>query len=365
MHIEKLVLTAFKNYARATLTFSKAINFICGPNGSGKTNILEAIHYLSMTKGAHNTIDSQNIKTGMSFFSVKGILNKEGEVGEVICSFQQAAGKSFKVNKKEYPKLSLHIGKYPVVLTTPNDTDIIRDGSEIRRKLIDTIFCQLDRQYLQDLQYYNHNLRQRNALLKKFNRTQRTDLPLLDKYDRWLVQYGSAIYKARKHFLADFREDFLEMYAFISDGSEAVNIDYRSDFQEGDLYENLKSQVAKEVALERTTLGIHRDDLKFTLKSQPLKKFGSQGQQKSFSIALRLAQFRCLHKGLKIKPILLLDDIFDKLDESRTGKIIELMTKNTFGQVVITDAMENRVRQLTQGLESDCRYIRVKEGEIR
>lgn len=364
MHIENLSLIGFKNYEEATLTFDEKLNFICGPNGSGKTNILEAIHYLCMTRGAHNTIDSQNVKKSAPYFSLKGHFIKESAENEIVCYYQEGSKKSFKVDRQDYEKLSEHIGKFPVVLIAPNDSDLIRDGSEIRRKFVDTILCQTDRQYLISLQKYNHNLKQRNALLKQLSKSGSKNESLLDKYDDWLISYGDVINKARVLFIDNFSKTFLKEYDHLCKQREKVHIDYKSDFNESSIKDRVFANRSRDILLERTTLGIHRDDFKFYIEDQPLKKFGSQGQQKTFSIALKLAQFHFMHEAVHLKPLLLLDDIFDKLDMDRIKKLLTIVGSDHFGQVIITDAIADRIRMLSKELKLKAKFIMVQEGNI-
>ena len=364
MHIEKLSLINFKNYEEASLTFSDKINCLVGLNGSGKTNILDAIYYLSMTKSAHNSIDSQNIKFGEPYFSIKGSFVNGKDKNEVVCYFQEGTKKSFKVNKNDYDKLSEHIGRFPVVLITPYDTDIIREGSEIRRRFFDTIISQVDPNYLKHLIQYNNNLKQRNSALKTFNKTKRINYDLLENYDNVLLELVSQIFHKGEEFCKIFKDVFLIKYAFISESLESVDIHYTSNLSSGNFGADLKRALNKDVALERTTLGVHKDDFKFLISNNPLKKFGSQGQQKSYSIALKLTHFQIIDESMKHKPILLLDDIFDKLDSNRIKKLLSMVVKDQFGQVFITDAREERTREMLKLLNINASYYKVAEGEV-
>lgn len=364
MHIEKLSLINFKNYEEVSLAFSDKINCLVGLNGSGKTNILDAIHYLSMTKSAHNSIDSQNIKFGETYFSIKGLFANGKDRNEVVCYFQEGTKKSFKVNKNDYDKLSEHIGRFPVVLITPYDTDIIREGSETRRRFIDTIISQIDINYLRHLINYNNNLKQRNSALKTFNKAKRINYDLLDNYDNVLIELGNRIYERRQEFSEDLKSVFLAKYAFLSDELERVDIQYSSNLSSDDFRGDLKGAVSKDVALERSTLGIHKDDFKFLIGNNPLKKFGSQGQQKSFSIALKLSHFQIIDESMKYKPILLLDDIFDKLDGNRIEKLLNMVIEEQFGQVFITDAREERTREMLNSLNISAAYYKIDAGQL-
>jgi DNA replication and repair protein RecF len=362
MHIEKLSLINFKNYQEASLNFSDKINCLIGLNGSGKTNILDAIYYLSMTKSAHNSIDSQNIKFDESFFSIKGTFYNSSKKSDIVCFFQEGIKKSFKVNKVDYDKLSQHIGKFPVVLITPYDTDIIREGSETRRKFFDTIISQIDKEYLNHLIRYNNNLKQRNGALKQFNKARKINHDLLDTYDQVLVSTANKIFKKRTDFIQTFETEFLDKYSFITDSNEEVSIDYTSNVSSLDFEMQLKNSRNRDVSMERTSLGTHKDDFKFTINSQALKKFGSQGQQKSFAIALKLAQFGTIENETMIKPILLLDDIFDKLDTNRIAKLLKLIHDNEFGQVFLTDAREERTRTTLKEFNIQSSYFIVEKG---
>jgi DNA replication and repair protein RecF len=364
MHIEKLSLINFKNYTEVSLTFSDKINCLVGLNGSGKTNIVDAIYYLSMTKSAHNPLDNQNIKFGERYFSIKGTFEMPSGINEAVCYFEEGAKKSFKVNKKDYDKLSEHIGKIPVVLITPYDTDIIREGSEVRRKFFDSIISQLDANYLGYLIQYNNNLKQRNSALKQFNKSNNVNHDLLENYNQVLGSLSEKIYQRRKHFLEVFEFSFQKKYSVISESKENVKISYHTQLDSQNFKSDLEKATRKDLVLERTTMGIHRDDFKFTIEDQPLKKFGSQGQQKSFSIALKLAHFEVISDELNIIPILLLDDIFDKLDTRRIKKLLELVLDKTFGQVFITDAREERTRAIMEEFKIKSTYFIVKNGEV-
>ncbi|HNP18171.1 MAG TPA: DNA replication/repair protein RecF [Fulvivirga sp.] len=364
MHIENLSLINFKNYTDVSLIFSSKINCLVGLNGSGKTNILDAIYYLSMTKSAHNPMDNQNIKFGEKYFSIKGTFELPSGINEAVCYFEEGAKKSFKVNKKDYGKLSEHIGRFPVVLITPYDTDIIREGSEVRRKFFDAIICQLDTNYLGYLIQYNNNLKQRNSSLKQFNKSGIINKDLLENYNNVLVTLSEKIYKIRKRFLETFDKSFQGKYNFIGDPLENVSIDYYSQLESNDFKLELEQATRKDVAMERTTMGIHRDDFKFKIDNNPLKKYGSQGQQKSFSIALKLAHFDVILNELNITPILLLDDIFDKLDTKRIKKLLQLILGDTFGQVFITDAREERTRDIMGEFNIDATYFTINNGKV-
>ncbi|MDH5475497.1 MAG: DNA replication and repair protein RecF [Cyclobacteriaceae bacterium] len=365
MHLKKVSLFNFKNHSSTDLGFSEGINCFVGINGSGKTNLLDAIHYLALTKSALNTVDSQSISHGEDFFSIKGsIVNGDSE-SEVLCSFQAKQKKVFKVNKKEYGKLSEHIGKFPVVLIAPNDTDIIRDSSEIRRKFFDSILAQLDNHYLQLLIRYTHFLKQRNALLKQFAQNNNYDKDLLSPYSIELITLSKSIAIHRKKLVTNYLPIFKEHYRKLSEGRETVNIEYISKALLPNFEELFSSTIEKDLITQRTNIGIHKDEYDFHIDNNQLKKFGSQGQQKSFLVALKLTQFDIIKNEKNFKPILLLDDIFDKLDDLRIKKLIEMVANNNFGQLFITDARPERSKELLSSIEKDILFFEVVNGEVK
>ena len=299
--MKKLSLISFKNYDQLSLDFSGKINCFIGPNGAGKTNLLDAIHYLSMTKSAFNTVDSQNISFSQSLFSVKGIIQKAGKPYEVLCAVQRGQKKIVKVNKNEHEKLSDHIGRFPVVLIAPDDTDLTRGPSETRRKFFDMILSQLDKQYLDKLIRYNHFLKQRNALLKQFSQGLPFEQELLAPYDQQLLVLGGFLHQKRTDFMVEFVKSFYDHYAWLSDEKENVDIQYLSDHDADDFEAIFQKAQSRDRILERTTLGVHRDEYKFLIGGSPLKKFGSQGQQKTFLVALKLAHFQLIKTHLELE----------------------------------------------------------------
>ena len=366
MHLESLELLNFKNYEDIKLQFSPEINCLVGSNGSGKTNMLDAIHYLSLTKSAFNTVDVQNIRHESDFMVIRGMFRKEDKQETIQCSLQQGQRKVLRHNKKDYDKMSEHIGRYPVVLIAPNDTDVIREGSETRRKFFDSILSQIDPQYLQWLLQYNHGLKQRNSLLKQFAESNTFDRDLLEPYDRHLLEFGRQILKARKDFLQDYLPYFLSHYQNLSEGKEGVSIRYESNLDVENPEAELKNNLRRDLALQRSNVGIHKDDFVFEIDGHPLKKYGSQGQQKSFLISLKLAHFDSIRQHKEFKPILLLDDIFDKLDDHRIAKLMELVSGHTFGQLFVTDARPERTERIFQQLQdTEVRIYRIEAGEAK
>jgi len=347
MYIKNLTLSNFKNYTEVFLEFSDKINCFVGDNGVGKTNLLDAIYYLSFCKSYFNLIDSQNINHDADFFAIHGNFYRNDEQSDIVsCIQKRNQRKVFKINKKEYERLADHIGLFPLVMISPYDRDLINEGSEIRRKYIDSVISQFDRIYLDDLMNYNKALQQRNVLLKNFAETNRFEASLLEVWDVQLQRYGENIFQKRKLFLNDFIPLFQHYFKFISDAKEIVSIDYISQLTENDMETLLKENVQRDRSFQYTTVGIHKDDLDFKMQTYPLKKLGSQGQQKSYFIALKLAQFDYTRKIKGFKPILLLDDIFDKLDSKRVEKLISLVADSNFKQVFITDTQPERINQL-------------------
>ena len=364
MHIQNLSLIGFKNYDEISLEFSEKINCLVGPNGSGKTNILDAIHYLSLSKSAFNTSDSQNINHDSSFFSIKADFRKEGRRVEVLCALQKGSKKVLKIDKKEYDKLSEHIGKFPVVLMEPYDTDLIRGASELRRKFFDTLISQLDKDYLKNLIAYGANLKQRNALLKNFSTSGNVDIDLLEPYTQRLLELGEFVNKKRSHFISKYSKQLIERYKHVSKVAEHISIEYYSEFNEQGIESKIRNSLKKELILERTSMGVHKDDYKFYINGEAIKKFGSQGQQKSFVIALKLSHYDSVKKEKGINPILLLDDIFDKLDAQRVSNLIEIITDEGFGQVFITDSHEDRIPKILKKMNVEPFTFKVSNGKI-
>jgi len=346
MYLQKLSLVNFKNVEAKTFDFNPKINCFVGNNGVGKTNVLDAIYYLSFTKSYFNPVASQNIKHGEGFFMVEGDYELNERPEKIICSLKRGQKKVLKRNGKVYEKFSEHIGQFPLVIISPVDRDLIVEGSETRRKFINGVISQQDKSYLQALLSYNKVLSQRNALLKYFAANRTFDALNLKVYDEQLVTYGTEIHQKRKDFLELFTLIFNEKYQVISGDKEQVNLNYKSKLDELPLQELLEKNLEKDRMLQYTSSGIHKDDLSFQIGDYPIKKFGSQGQQKSYLIALKFAQFEFIKQQSSITPILLLDDIFDKLDEYRVSHIIGLVNNDDFGQIFITDTHAERTENI-------------------
>lgn len=364
MLLENISLVNFKNYANLKLAFSKGVNCIVGNNGVGKTNLLDAIFYLSMTKSAFNNVDQQNIMHGEQFFSIQGSFNKAEAQWNVHCSLKSGQKKIFKKNKKVYEKISEHIGEFPVVLIAPYDTDLIREGSETRRKFFDSILSQIYPEYLKFLLQYNHFLKQRNSLLKQFADRHYFDQDLLEPYDVQLIKLGVEIFERRNAFIAEFKPVFTSHFEFLSSKKEQTDLTYNSDLFIPNYSSLFKENLKKDMLLQRTTLGIHKDDFDFSIEGNPLKKFGSQGQQKSFIIALKLAHFDLIKHIKGFKPLLLLDDIFDKLDDLRIKKLMNMVAGNSFGQIFVTDARPERTIAVFKSIDTKMRIFNIENGKL-
>lgn len=355
MILKSLSLLNYKNFDSKTFIFNEKINCIVGNNGMGKTNVLDAIYHLSFGKSYFNPVATQNIKHDTDFFVVNGDYVKHDKPEKIIISLKRGQKKIIKRNGKDYEKFSEHIGFLPLVIISPADRDLIIEGSDTRRKFIDSVISQSDKSYLTDLINYNKILTQRNALLKYFALNHTFNGDTLEVYNAQLTDYGTKIFKKRDAFLKEFIPIFKSRYQVISQDNETVNLVYQSDLFENQLDTLLKNTINKDKALQYTNVGIHKDDLHFNIEEHPIKKFGSQGQQKSFLIALKLAQFDFIKKQSGDNPILLLDDIFDKLDEQRVSQIIKLVDNDIFGQIFISDThadrTENAIKQVHQSYE--------------
>lgn len=365
MHLQHLNVVNFKNIGEASIDLSEKVNCFLGNNGSGKTTLLDAIYYLAFCKSFFNPIDSQNISYESDFFIVDGVFHIGGEEEKVFCGQQRNEKKRFKRNQKEYDRLADHIGIIPLVMIAPSDSELIREGSETRRKFMDGIISQYDKAYLDTLLHYNRMLMQRNALLKHLWIEGKFDTTSMEVYDEQLHALGTDIHRKRVAFLEGYLPIFSRFYELISGGAESVSITYESQLNEKPLIEWLRESRQNDYRAQYTTRGIHKDDLLFTIDSHPMKKFGSQGQKKSFVIALRLAQFDYLKDLKQKKPILLLDDIFDKLDDNRVGALMKLVSEEHFGQIFITDANLHRVPDLFKDQDIPLKKFLVEKGTIQ
>jgi DNA replication and repair protein RecF len=344
--LKKLSLLNYKNIAENSFEFESKINAIVGKNGIGKTTILDAIYHLAVGKSYFNPLSTQNIKHGEEFFVIDGVFEKENRNEQIICSYKKGQKKILKRNGKIYEKFSEHIGLIPIVIISPSDTDLIIEGSETRRKFIDTVISTFDTSYLNTLINYQKTLQQRNALLKYFALNQVFDADNLNIYNEQLSEFGHLIFTKRKDFLEKFIPVFKELYEVISENAEKVTIEYESQLYDNNLETLLNQNLQKDRITQYTTCGIHKDDVVFNIADFPVKKFGSQGQQKSFLIALKLAQFDFIKIHTKTLPILLFDDIFDKLDAFRVQQIVNMVNNDVFGQIFISDTHPERTENI-------------------
>jgi DNA replication and repair protein RecF len=375
MILQKLSLVNFRNYENLEIECSERINCFTGLNGSGKTNLLEAIYYLSLCKSFLNPADTQNIRFDAPFFVVQGDFLKEDEsVDSIYCGVKRGQKKVFRKNGKDYEKLSDHIGLIPLVVVSPADGVLVAGSSEERRRFMDSVISQYNRNYLEHLIAYNRILSQRNALLRQIANARSTDqssgrnegdFSTMEVLDIQLVQHGMKIFEWRKEFIAKLQPVFNEFYSVLSGGVEHVTLEYESVLHSKSFEQVLVDAQKKDLALEYTSQGIHRDDLDFTINTHSLKKSGSQGQQKTFLLALKLGEYRLLEQSTGKKPMLLLDDIHDKLDADRVYRLMELVCKPEFGQLFITDTGTGRMHVLFKGRGLPYKVFEVVDGSVR
>lgn len=358
MILKQLSIINFKNIAQAELDFSANINCFVGNNGMGKSNLLDAIYYLSFCKSFTHAVDSQNIRHDNDFFMLQGIYDRNNATETLSCGMKRRQKKSFKRNKKEYDRLSDHIGFAPLVMVSPADTSLIQGGSDERRRFVDVVISQWDKPYLETLIRYNKALEQRNSLLRQ----EVTDAMLYEIWEEQMAQAATIVYRTRQQFLEAFIPVFNQFYNDIANGNEQVGLAYRSHLSEGDLSAQLASSRNRDLILGYTTRGIHRDDMDMCLGEYPMKRIGSQGQCKTFLIALKLAQYGFLSRQANTAPILLLDDLFDKLDAERVERIMQLVSGDIFGQIFITDTNREYLDRIVKQTATDHRLFNVKQG---
>ncbi len=360
MYLKKLSLVNFKNLGQEEIDLCPGINCLVGDNGAGKTNVVDTVHYLSMCKSALAMTDGQCLRHGEEFFLLDGQFLSDGDKSEsVVCSFSRRSGKVFKRNGKEYERLSDHVGLFPVVIVSPADTVLISDAADERRRYLNAFISQLDRAYLAAVIRYNAVLAERNRLLKHAPSEE-----MLQIYDRQLAEHGRTIHARRSETIDRLRPVVAEYYRLLSDDREEVELSYKSELNEAPLEELLLRARQKDLVNEFTTSGIHRDDLTLRIGGYPLRKYGSQGQQKSFLIALKLAQYSIVAANKGEKPILLLDDLFDKLDAGRVEQLIRLVGRSDFGQILITDCNPTRLRTILDKAGGEYRLFTVENGTI-
>ncbi len=365
MHLERLSLINYKNIKELDVVFSPRINCFIGNNGVGKTNILDAVYYLSFCKSYFAATDQMNINHDADFMVLEGkYIRKELEEA-IYCGVKRGQKKNFKRNKKEYQKLSEHIGLLPIVMVSPADGRLITDGSEERRKYMDSVISQYDRKYLDDLIRYNRVIQQRNKLLKNFAAGAKFDEDSLAIWDEQLIVLGTDIHNKRTDFLQKLMPVFQEYYNIISQGNEKVDLQYKSQLNDSNLRDLLLNARWKDQVMQYTTAGIHKDDLVLNLGDYPIKKMGSQGQKKTYLIALKLAQFEFIKHLSGFNPILLLDDIFDKLDSNRVEQIVRLVSEERFGQIFISDTNRDHLDEILSVSALDYRLFVVDGGAIK
>lgn len=359
MFLKSLSLLNYKNFESANFEFDSKINCLVGNNGIGKTNVLDSIYHLSFGKSYFNPITSQNIRHNADFFVIEGEFEKNAREEQIIVSAKRGQKKMIKRNNKPYEKFSEHIGFIPTVIISPADRDLIMEGSETRRKFIDGVISQSDNHYLISLINYGKILAQRNSLLKYFAANHTFDRDTLSIYDHQLEELGTTLFKKRKAFLEEFIPIFQKRYATISNEKEEVSVIYKSQLEDTSFKKLLDDNLQKDMALQYTSVGTHKDDLSFEIAGHPIKKFGSQGQQKSFLIALKLAQFDFIKNLSKVSPILLLDDIFDKLDENRVAHIVDLVATDELGQLFISDTHGDRTEKVVKQTGQSYKMFRL------
>ena len=363
MILKQISILNYKNLEQVELEFSPKMNCFIGQNGMGKTNLLDAVYYLSFCKSATNPIDSQNMMHDKDFFVIQGVYESEsGDREEVYCGMKRRQKKVFKRNKKEYSRLSDHIGFIPLVMVSPADTELIAGGSEERRRFMDVVISQYDKEYLEALIRYNKALQQRNTLLKA---EAEPDEELLAVWEEMMAMTGEVVYRKRCEFIDEFIPTFQTFYSHISQDKEAVNLSYESHAKHGSLLNQLKESRVRDRIMGYSLKGVHKDDLTMQLGEYPIKREGSQGQNKTYLIALKLAQFDFLRRtGSNTVPLLLLDDIFDKLDASRVEQIVKLVSGDRFGQIFITDTNRDHLDKIMQKIEGEYKVFGVVDGSV-
>lgn len=362
MILKRLSILNYKNIEQADLDFSPKVNCFIGQNGMGKTNLLDAIYYLSFCKSSTNPIDSQVMRHDSEFFVVQGLYETEqGDEEDIYCGMKRRLKKTFKRNKKAYLRFSEHVGFIPLVMVSPSDSELILGGSEERRRFMDVAISQHDKEYLAELINYDKALQQRNALLKQ---EEEPDAELLSLWEEMMARSGAVIYRRRKEFIAELTPIFQSFYTRISDDREEVSLGYLSHGDRGDLLDVIRGGRTKDRIMGYSLHGTHKDDLEMQLGGYPIKREGSQGQNKTYLIALKLAQFDFLRRSGHTTPILLLDDIFDRLDASRVEQIIRLVSGDTFGQIFITDVNRGHLDRILASATGDYKLYGVEDGVV-
>ncbi len=364
MNIENISIINYKNIGEVSVDFSPKLNCFIGRNGAGKTNMLDAVYYLSFCKSFFNSIDQLNINHEESFFMLNGKYKRLDSDETISVGLKKGQKKQFKRNSKIYKKLAEHIGLLPLVMITPSDVNLILGGSDERRKFMDGVISQYNQNYLADLLKYNRALLQRNNLLKHFAAERNFDAELLSIWDMQLIEYGNRIHEQRMKFVEKLIPVFQHYYSFISQGNEKVSLVHQSGLYEKSFEELLKESLQKDRAAQYTTQGIHKDDLVYYIGDFPIKKMGSQGQKKTYLVALKLAQFDFVKEISGLKPILLLDDVFDKFDQHRVEQIIKVVAGEQFGQIFLTDTNREHLDSIIKKMNTDFRIFNVEAGKV-
>ena len=364
MYLAQLKLAQFKNYESQALLLSPRLNCFTGLNGMGKTNLLDAVHYLCLCKSHTGLSDKLLIRHGADFFRLEGVFEQEdGARDKVVAKFGVGQRKEMERNGVPFNRLADYIGQFPVVMIAPDDVSLVQEGSEERRRFLDATLSQISSDYLFNLLLYNNLLKQRNALLKSFAESRRFDATLLEAIDRQMPGPAATVFAQRGAFVMDFEPLFQALYAEISGSREIVSVRYDSDLQDAPLETLLPAVLEKDRYQQRSTVGPHRDELELRMDGHVVKKFASQGQMKSFLLALRLAQYEVLRRQKGVSPILLLDDIFDKLDEQRVRQLVGLLIGRAFGQIFITDTQRSRIEGVIASFSGDYAMFEVENGQ--
>ena len=357
--LEKIVISDFRNIRLQELEFSPNVNCISGNNGEGKTNLLDSIYYLSMTKSAFASSDRFNFRHGTDEFSLSGSYRMEnGLVSRFSVKMSAKGEKRVRRDEKTYGKVSEHIGVLPVVMVSPSDVSMVSESGEERRRFVNSVLSQMDREYMAAMQQYNRLLMQRNRMLKDHD----PDRALLEVLDMKMASVAEPVYRRRKSFIEELKPIVQEYYNAVSGGSEQVDIEYETELDKASLEQLLASSYDRDRLMKHTTSGIHRDDFIFTMNGNPIRRYGSQGQQKSFLVSLKFAQYEIMKRAYGFAPMLLLDDVFDKLDMGRIGNLLEMVASNDFGQIFITDSNKIRMSGIVDGITMDRAYFDTSKG---
>lgn len=363
-YLARLHALGFRNHRDVEVDLCAEVNCFTGPNGVGKTNLLDAVHYLAVGKGYLEAQDQLNIRHGDELFMLQGVMRGEEGDDAVLCSVRRGGRKTLSRNRKDYDRLADHVGRYPVVMITPYDAQLVLDGSEVRRRFLDGLIAQFDKPFLDALIRYNRTLAQRNVLLKRLAEGGISGRGAFEPWDEQLCVLGAAIHAGRSAFVQELAPLLAAHYQAISSGPEAVELVHRSPLNEAAMRELLDASWDRDRGAQHTTQGVHKDDLLFMLDGQPLKRYGSQGQQKTYLIALKLSQFELTARRAGQRPILLLDDIFDKIDPQRMRHLLRLLSDHRFGQVLITDTDAVRLHAALDGLPLETRFFHITHEGI-